>query len=179
MRATDLTARQIGEILKAEMQATEVEDDIDPAALETMMSATNDIRYAFIATMRDFASSKREAAAMKRDELEPAVAFIVRGHVERLFAAAGALIIDMRLLEAQAILASIDMVVELSRADDLRDELASRLTLYEQQVTEMRLSLGTLPPPDLEYIREIARRARIAREKKTHEPSPHSTRGAT
>lgn len=179
MRATDLPARQIGEILKAEMQTTEVEDDIDPATLETMMSATNDIRYAFIATMRDFAASKQEAATVGRGELEPASAFILRNHIDRLFAAAGACIIDMRLLEAQAILASIDMVVELSRADDLRDELAGRLTLYEQQVTEMRLSLGTLPPPDLEYIREIARRARIAREKKTHEPSPHSTRGQT
>lgn len=29
MRATDLPARQIGEILKAEMQATEVEDAND------------------------------------------------------------------------------------------------------------------------------------------------------
>lgn len=162
-----MTARQIGELVQAEISAAGVAADIDPATLETMMSATNDIRYAFIATMRDFASSKREAAAMKRDELEPASAFVIRGHIERLFAAAGALIIDMRLLEAQAVLASIDMVVELSRDDDLRDELASRLTLYEQQVTEMRLSLGTLPPPDLEYIREIARRSRIASEKES------------
>lgn len=158
-----MSERQIGAMLQAESGAKAEAEEI-----ATVDAATREIREAFIAACRDLAASKREAKALQSKgphELEPYAAFILREHTNRLFAAVGALLVDMRLHEAQAVLSCIDMIVELSRDEGFRDELAQRLNLYESALTDMRRQTSPLTGEEVRMARSVARTLRQREER--------------
>ncbi|MDP3329399.1 hypothetical protein [Parvibaculum sp.] len=158
-----MSERQISALLEAENAAT-----TDAAQLASVDEATREIRDAFIVTMRDLAASKREAKALQAkgpNELEPYAAFVLREHTNRLFAAVSALLVDMRLYEAQAVLSCIDMIVDLSRDEGFRDELAARLNLYESTLADMRRQTSPLSAEELRMARSVARILRSREER--------------
>ena len=158
-----MSERQIGAMLQAENAAKAEAEEI-----ATVDAASREIREAFIATCRDLAASKREAKALQAkgpNELEPHAGFVLREHTNRLFAAAGALLVDMRLHEAQAVLSCIDMIVELSRDEGFRDELAQRLNLYESALADMRRQTSPLSADDVRMARSVARTLRQREER--------------
>lgn len=150
-----MSERQISALLEAENAAT-----TEASQFASIDEATREIRDAFIVTMRDLAASKREAKALQAkgpNELEPYAAFVLREHTNRLFAAVSALLVDMRLYEAQAVLSCIDMIVDLSRDEGFRDELAARLNLYESTLSDMRRQTSPLSAEELRMARSVAR----------------------
>jgi len=150
-----MSERQISALLEAESAATK-----EAAKFASIDEATREIREAFIATCRDLAASKREAKVLQAkgpNELEAYAAFVLREHTNRLFAAVGALLVDMRLHEAQAVLSCIDMIVEISRDEGFRDELAARLNLYESTLTDMRRETSPLSAEELRTARSVSR----------------------
>lgn len=158
-----MSERQISALLEAESAATK-----EAAKFASIDEATREIREAFIATCRDLADSKREAKLLQDkgpDELEPYAAFVLREHTNRLFAAVGALLVDMRLHEAQAVLSCIDMIVELSRDEGFRDELAARLNLYESTLSDMRGQTSPLSAGDVRMARSVIRTLRQREER--------------
>ncbi|MBX3504340.1 MAG: hypothetical protein KF895_02590 [Parvibaculum sp.] len=158
-----MTERQISALLEAENAATK-----EAAKFASFDEAAREIRETFIATCRDLAASKQEAKMLQAkgpNELEPYAAFVLREHTNRLFAAVGALLVDMRLHEAQAVLSTIDMIVELSRDEGFRDELAERLNLYESALADMRRQTSPLTGEEIRMARSVARTLRQREER--------------
>lgn len=115
-------------------------------------------RQAFITTMRDLADTKAEMKTLfptGPNILEPHARYLIRSYLEKMLAGAAALAVDLRCEEAHAVLSAADLIVELSRSDDLRDEMAQAFMDYERMIAEMRRSIEGVKPVELRTLRAL------------------------
>jgi len=121
------------------------------------VSSTRVTRQAFITTVRDLADTRAEVRTLfptGPDTLEPNARYIIRSYLEMMLRGAGALAVALRCEEAHAVLAAADTIVELSRSEDLRDEMAQAFNDYERMIARMRRELDGVRPEELRALRK-------------------------
>lgn len=122
------------------------------------VAATRVTRAAFITTIRDIADSRAETKAILPKgphTLQPHDAWLVRSYVELMLKGAGALAIGLRTEEAQAVIAAADLIVELSRSEELRAEMAQAFNDHERMIAEVHRDLKDLGEAERRALRKL------------------------
>jgi len=125
------------------------------------VAATRVTRMAFLTVLRDIADTRGEMNELlpkSRYTLQKHDAWLVRGYLEKMLKGAAALAMSLRTEEAHAVLAAADLVVELSRDEELRADMAQAFNDHERMIAEMNRDLAGLSDPERAALRKLLKR---------------------
>lgn len=130
----------------AELQAPNVPQDLVRA---TFVQAIMDRRALQL--------TKDEAVKRELEKMEPLGIQIIDAQLDRLLRAAGILIMSLELPEARAVMAAIDLILDIIEDADLRERMAKRQESYEQSLIEMERDVRPLNPEETRALRKLTR----------------------
>lgn len=138
------------------------------AAILRESGTTGDpIRSAFVMAIIDHHTLRRakdEAVKRLLEEMEPVGVKLIEFQLSRLLRAAGVLTMSLDFAEARAVMAAIDLILELVEDADLRERMAKRQESYEHTILEMERDMKPLDPDQIRAMRRFTRGLLLAEE---------------
>lgn len=121
-------------------------------------------RMAFLTVIRDLVDTRSEMNTLLPNsgvQLLSHDAWLIRKYLEQMLRGAAALTVALRTDEAHAVLAAADLIIDLTRDEDLREMMAQALNDHERLVVQMSRDIEGLTSAEREALTKLLKREGI------------------